>query len=189
MRNVRRARGVAAIAAAAVLLPAVGATADSADTEVTFEVTGTSTDLSISTAADSATLAVDGGVAAGQLPATTIVDSRSATELTWSVQVAATDFALDEEVKVAAGAGHVYLEAAEVVAANASATYMEILAAEAEPGLNDLGSPYTLMTGTRLLSLLGTGSISYTPSMKVTIPEGQLGGSYRGTVTQTVSGS
>jgi hypothetical protein len=206
MSRPRRARLLAGLAAVAVFVPTVGASAaDAGDVDVSFTVEAASAGLSIDVAAGSVSLAPDGdGVFApgasqsfsGLLPATTVTDQRGGLLQAWTVNVSATDFAHEDHVP----GDPDYGDASMVVdASNARAyfdveaveditfgllTGMTVTGAELALGVNDLGTPYTLIAGT---TPLGNGSVTYTPSITVDVPAGTPAGTYTGTVTQTVS--
>lgn len=187
VRSARHVRLVAALAALAVLIPAVGASSDG-ETTVSFEVAGTS-GLSISTAAATATLTEVDGVASGALPETTITDARGGLlELTWNVTASGTSYVHSAGNTISAAEGHVYLPLTAVTELTDLQGLTPLLF-EPEIGENRLDAPYSLLSGTSLLGSLGSGYLTYTPAMSVTIPDGQFPGTYTGTVTQTVSAS
>ncbi len=198
---------LATVAAAALALPAVAASAeDPGSTTVSFEVEGsTSTNLSIAIADSSATLAVADGVASGELPATTVTDTRSSlldVGNTWNVQVSTDDhfWRTGDDVDTFAvlrNRAHVYLPAENTVDSLLGGLDLEV--SETSEGTNRLGPDeetqtedlpghsYTLIAGTSTLNLSGQSEHRYTPQMVVDVPGGQAEGTYEGTVMQTVS--
>ena len=192
--------------ALAALLPAAVASADSpsADTDVSFEVADYNGDLFLSLDGTAATLSPDGGSLLdaggdgdvyGALPETTVTDDRGGLSSTWSVSVSGTDlvhqlydaeadgFDMDELV-VGAEQARVYLPVENLDSlTNLFNMSLGGGTLEGDTGAN-LGAPYTLVSGT---TLLGTGSFTYTPHMHVEVPANTPGGTYEGTVTQTVS--
>jgi hypothetical protein len=204
MSRPHRARVVAALAALAVLVPAVGASA-AGDVDVSFTVEAAAGALWIDVASGTTTLEpVGDGIFApgadqsftGSMPETTVTDQRGGLLRTWTVNVSATDFTHeahdpadpdhdDPALVVAASNARAYFGAASVdELVLGTVTGMTVTQAELVAGTNHLGSPYTLIGGT---TPLGNGSVTYTPSITVDVPAGTPAGTYTGTVTQTVS--
>ncbi|MFP5310328.1 MAG: hypothetical protein ACLGIR_12220 [Actinomycetes bacterium] len=190
------------LAAAALLLVPVGATAS--DTTVSFTVAASGSGLSVSQAGGTASLASGGsnpvfdalaaGTVTGSLPATTVTDQRGTLLGAWTVNVSGTDFVngADATVTVARSNARVYLDAANLAGLTTTLggalSGMTLTSAELTAGTNNLGSNagagYTLIAGT---TAVGNGSVTYTPAMQVTVPAATPAGTYTATVTQTVS--
>jgi hypothetical protein len=192
----------ASLAASALLLVPVGATAS--DTTVTFTVAASGSGLSVSQAASTATLqsggsnpafdALNAGAVTGSLPATTVTDQRGTLAGTWTVTVSGTNFVNGASSSVTVGRSNarVYLDAANLsgltTTLGGALNGMTLTAAELTAGTNNLGANggagYTLISGS---TTLGNGSVTYTPAMSVTVPAATPAGTYTATVTQTVS--
>lgn len=200
MRYARHTRSLAALAGLAVLVPAVGASAaDTGDVTVELTVAGASSGgLSIEIASGTAALSgTPGDRVDVALPQSTIRHTQNGS---WAVQVAGTDLLHGEEagVMVPSGAMSAYLPYVDLASTISNLTSLSLNMTVTggsfggPDGLlvgDDLGAPYNLVTGTTSLNILGTARMSYTPRLGVQIPSDQLGGTYGGTVTQTISAS
>lgn len=216
MRPVR-ARSLTVLIAAAMAVPAAGASAQ-VTADVEFEVTGTaaSTDLSIAFADGNTTATVPalatgtaGTTLSGALPATIVTDARpSVVGDQWIVQVSTGEhFWNVEETEPALTAGtfavlrnraHVYLPTTSTVT-NVLGGALTLGTHELSGGDNRLGPQeeagttitanhsYTLVSGTSAPNLLGTNRYGYTPQVDIAVPAGQAPGTYAGTITQTLS--
>ena len=198
----RKLLAATSLAATALLLVPVGATAS--DTTVSFTVAASGSGLSVSQAGGTASLASGGsnpvfdalsaGAVTGSLPATTVTDRRGTLLGAWTVTVSGTNFVngSDASVTVPRSNARVYLDAANLAGLTTTLggalSGMTLTSAELTAGTNNLGSNagagYTLIAGT---SALGNGSVTYTPAMQVTVPAATPAGTYTATVTQTVS--
>ncbi len=194
-------RRIAAATGAAAMLAAMTATgAVAADTEVTFVVLASGSGLSIGQSSSTASIDDGGsdptfdpasaGSVSGDLPTTTVTDVRGTLAAAWTVSVVGEAFAnaTDGAVTVAATNSHAYIDVADapalVTLLGGALDGMLITGGEFNVGVNDLGSSYTLLSGT---TTLGDGSVAFTPAIDVTIPSGTPAGSYSATITQTVS--
>jgi hypothetical protein len=189
----------ATIAVAVMVVGAAGS-AVAADDEVTFTIQASGSGLSL--AASGATTTIDdggsdpifsatsAGSVVGAMNAVTVTDQRGALLAGWSVNVSGEAWAntSDPGVTIPASDGRVYLDAADlpglVTLLGGALTGMTLTSAELSVGANNLGSAYTLIAGT---TPLGNGSVTYTPTVAVTIPADTPAGTYSATVTQTVS--
>jgi hypothetical protein len=195
----------AGAAALGLLLPASAASAqDAAETDVSFEVADYDGDLFLEVAGTEATLTADGGglldagggdVVSGDLPTTTVTDQRGGLSTNWSVSVTGTDLQHTSyeggtdgfdmaELIVSAEHARVFLPVTDLsVLTNLTGMSLGGGTLEGDTGAN-LGEEYPLVQGT---TLLGNGTFTYTPRMEVDVPDNTPGGTYTGTVTQTVS--
>jgi hypothetical protein len=168
-----------ALAFAALTASAAGAAgASTGPTAVTFTVvTGT---LSITTpdAANFGTTTVGASSVSGSLGTVTVSDSRSGTARGWTATVSSTDFI------TGSGTGNQDIPAANVSyspgLATASSGIVTVLA-----GLGGaLGSAKTAFTAS-LES--GSTSVSWNPTVTVTLPATIVAGTYTGTITHSVA--
>ncbi len=202
MRSTTTRALIATLTAGAML--AVPAMATAADTTVTFTVASSGT-LAIGQTASTATLtdalnpgnslgysATLPGVVTGSLPKTTVTDTRGTLAGAWTVAVVATGAFTNQSngaITIPASAGRAYIDAATlpamVTALGSDLNGTVAVSAELAPvGVNNLGTSYTLISGT---TTLGNGSAAYTPAVSVTVPAATPAGTYEATVRQTVS--
>jgi hypothetical protein len=172
--------------------PAFAATSGS--TNVTFAL-GSSSGLAISIPSNadvdlgSATSNILGTSVSGSLHPTTVTDSRGSLLAPWTVTVASTGFTGSGSAAgrtFAASNASVYLDAVStltnVVALATGGLVPTSFASQVTPvALSSLGG--TLLAGTTT----GSGSITYTPDISISIPANTVAGTYTGAVTQTVS--
>jgi hypothetical protein len=183
----------AAVSLGSTALMAVPAfAANTGSTNVTFALSGTGLAISIPSNADidlgTATTNVLGTTASGSMNPTTVTDTRGAIAAAWGVTVSSTGFV---------GSG---TAAGQSLAPGNAQMYVNVLDLTTLVGLATGGlvptsvalvaTPVTLSSGgVSLLSGLttGSGTITYTPAIKVTIPASTVAGTYTAAVTQTVS--
>ncbi len=198
MRRTLRTTLAATAVVGLLAIPVAGANANS--NSVSFTV-ATSSTLSVANSNGAVTLQ-DGGSnpmfdvlnansVSGSLPATTVTDERGTLAGAWTVSVAsdgAWENQADTSVTVAASNARVYLNAADLstlsTALDAVTGGMVLTGAELTAGTNNLGSSYTLLSGT---TTLGNGSLTYTPAIDITIPAATPAGTYEAVVNQTIS--
>jgi hypothetical protein len=163
-------------------------------TNVTFTV-GASSGLSLSVPSNtdvdlgSATSNILGTSVTGTLHPTTVTDTRGALLAAWTVTVSTTGFTGSGGAagqSLAAGQGAMYLDTVStltnVIALATGGLVPTTFTSAATPvTLSSVGG--TLLAGTTT----GSGNITYTPALKVTIPASTVAGTYSGSVTQTVS--
>ncbi|MDX6286298.1 MAG: hypothetical protein QOG53_1783 [Frankiales bacterium] len=164
-----------------------------ASTNVTFTLGGSGLALSVPSNTDvdlgSATSNVLGTTVSGALHSTTVTDTRGQLAAAWTVTVASTGFTGSGTAagqSLAAGQAGMYLDAVTTLA-NAVALATGGLI---PTSITTLATPVTLSSagGTLMAgTTTGSGSITYTPGIKVTIPASAIAGTYSGAVTQTVS--
>lgn len=190
----RRQLTATVLAASALLATAVPVGA--ADVIVDFTVSASAGGLSVSTASGTDVLAgattslLSTASISDTLPAVTVTDNRGALGGgAWTVGVGSTSFVnqSDNGITIPASAGRVYVNTANIVTGTLAGVLggMVVVAGESAVPVNDLGTPYTLLSGTTLPLL--TGSVTITPTMDVTVPQNAAVGTYRGTVTYTTS--
>ena len=185
-------------------LLAVPAMATASDTTVTFTIAASGTLAIDQGLTPSATLTnkVDAGqnlgyssslagIVTGTLPETTVTDTRGSLVAAWTVDVVAMGDWLnstDNAITVGAEQGRAYIAVADtaalVTAVALNPTDGLLTGGEFTVGVNDLGTEYTLLSGT---STTGNMSIAYTPTVDITIPAATPAGEYTATVQQTVS--
>ena len=162
-----------------------------ATTNVTFDL-GSSSGLSISVPSNNdvdlgdATSNVLGTSVAGALRSTTVTDTRGSLLAAWTVTVSNTAFT---------GSG---TAAGETLPANKASMYIDgvttlanvvglaaggLIPTSAALSVAPVASGGTLLAGTTT----GSGNITYTPGVSISIPAATVAGTYAGSVTQTVS--
>jgi len=163
-----------AVAAVVAILPAGAASADSANTTVTFALTGGSLNISAPATADLGSAATTATTVSGPLGTVTVNDSRGMLAAVWTATVSTTDFTTGSGSNTASISG-------------ANVTYTPGLAkgnalTVPTPGLLNL--PLPVMTATAV----GNNTASWTPTLTVLLPgSGAVAGTYTGTVTHSVS--
>jgi hypothetical protein len=185
--------GLTALCASPALAAGGCSSGCAGSTNVTFSVAGAGLSLSVPANTDvdlgSATSNVLGTTVTGALHPTTITDTRGALLGAWTVTVSSAGFsgsgtALGQSI--AAGQGVMYLDTVStltnVVALATGGLVPTSFTSAATPVTLSSGGG-TLLAGTTT----GSGSITYTPALKVTIPASTVAGTYTGAVTQTVS--
>jgi hypothetical protein len=190
--------GASTIALSAVLTtPAFAAGGCSSNcagsTNVTFSVGGSGLSLSVPSNTDvdlgSATSSILGTSVTGSLHPTTVTDTRGQLAAAWTVTVSSSGFtgsgtALGQSL--GAGQAVMYLDAVNNLANVIALATGGLLPTT----ITTLATPVTLSSGGGTLlagTTTGSGSITYTPDIKVTIPASTVAGTYAGAVTQTVS--
>lgn len=194
-----RRKAVAIFAAAASLaasgmLATPAFAANSGSTNVTFSL-GSSSGLSVSIPSNAdvdlgaATTNVLGTSVTGSLHPTTVSDTRGQALAPWTVTVSSNGFTGSGTAaghSLAAGNASVYLDAvstlSNVVALATGGLLPTSFASQLTPATLSSGGS-TLLAGTTT----GSGSITYTPDISITIPANTVAGTYTGAVTQTVS--
>jgi hypothetical protein len=163
----------------ASLAAVVPGTANAADTNVTFSLTGGSLTL---TAPASATLTAAGALGvtgtsvSGQLGSTTVSDERGALTHSVTVTMSSTNFS--------DGAGNSVAATNATGYSGVATTSGVAVAVPTATGQALSGTGSTILT---LNSVIGSGGATYNPTVDVTIPAGTVAGNYSGTVTQTAS--
>lgn len=208
LRKTLAAAGALAIAGG-MLAASPSQAAQSDTTTVTFQVNGGL--LTLTQAANTATLTSGGGAAnllaggdavSGTLPAVTVSDGRSGT-VGFSVNIDSGDFTttgLDTTPSTADDGTILDDNGTAYVSATGLGTVTGLLngslvttASQAAPvSLNNAGgtivSTLNALGSLPLLGgVLGTHSVTYTPTVSVVVPANAVAGTYTGTVTQTAS--
>jgi hypothetical protein len=195
-REIPRKAIACALAAAAIgttSLLASPALASSASTNVTFALSGAGLSISVPSNADvdlgTATTNILGTTASGALHPTTVSDTRGLVAASWTVTVSSAGFTGSGTAaghSLAAGQATMYLDAVStltgVVALATGGLVPTSAALQATPATLSSGGA-TLLAGTTT----GSGSITYTPDISISIPANTVAGTYAGAVTQTVS--
>jgi hypothetical protein len=190
----RKALALGTAAASIAGMVAFAAPAGAQDTAVNFTLTGGGLSLSVPTnpavTLNSGTLNVGALSVTAALNPTTVTDNRGQLLGSWKVQVSGSDYVNPSATSgytIPKANGAMYIDVANAaalvgtgglvttgVATSANKASLTAVAAGSEP---------TLVNGTTA----GTGSLTYTPSLSVTIPAQATAGTYSGTVTQTAS--
>lgn len=177
------AAGLGALAFATATLTGLAPSADAAlvgNTTVTFTIqAGVLAIASTGSAALSNATATSGGTSVtGALGATTVTDARAALAGTWSVTATATDFT-DDALSIAKANASVYSGAATATTGTVVFTPTLVALPTSMAGSGGvIGSA---------VGVLGASSVTYNPTMSVTIPTTTQAGDYSGTFTQTVA--
>jgi hypothetical protein len=192
------ALATAAVGTSALLAsPAFAACSDSsctASTNVTFSLGGSS-GLAISVPSNttvnlgSATSNILGTSVSGSMHPTTVTDTRGQLLAPWTVTVSSTGFTGSGSAagqSIAAGQATMYLDTVTTLASVVALATGGLL----PTSFASVATPVTLTSGG--VSLLagtttGSGTITYTPDIAVSIPATAVAGTYTGAVTQTVS--
>ena len=194
----RRKTLALAVAAASLgasgLLASPAFAATSGSTNVTFALGGGSgLSISIPNNSDvdlgSATSNLLGTSATGSLHPTTVTDTRGQLLAPWTVTVSSTGFSGSGSAagqSFSAGNATLYLDTvstlANVIALATGGLLPTSFASQAVPVTLSSGGG-TLLAGTTT----GSGAITYTPDIHISIPANTVAGTYTGAVTQTVS--
>jgi hypothetical protein len=188
------ALGVSAICATPALAAGGCSSNCASSTNVTFNV-GASSSLSLSVpsnadvALGSATSSVLGTSVTGSLHPTTITDTRGQLLAAWTVSVSSTGFTGSGTAagqSLAPGNATMYLDAVSTLANAVALATGGLIPTSVTTQL----TPVTLSSGGGTLmagTTTGSGSITYTPDISVSIPANTVAGTYAGAVTQTVS--
>lgn len=192
------ALGTAAASLAGMVAFAAPASA-TGDTAVNFTLTAGGLSLSLpsnnAVTLNSGQLNVGAASVSAALNATTVTDNRGALLGNWKVQVSGSDYVnstTGSAYTIPKANGSMYIDVADVTALVATlaptggmlVTGGATQAAPASLATPATGSPLpTLVNGTTA----GSGSVTYTPTLSVSIPAAATAGTYSGTVTQTAS--
>jgi hypothetical protein len=165
-----------ALTPALALLPSP---AQAGSTNVTFTLTGGTLTLSAPTTASlsTAALAVGGTSVSGTLGNTTVTDTQGAVAHTDTVNMSSTDFTSTNGTITKSNAGGY-----SGVPSAVSGVGVPVPTASAQTIGAAGGATILQLTG-----VIGSASVTYNPTVDVTIPANAVAGAYSGTVTQTVS--
>jgi hypothetical protein len=185
--------GASALAAGPAFAAGGCASNCAASTNVTFDVTGAGLSLSVPSNADvdlgTATSNILGTTVSGSLHPTTVTDTRGQVLAAWTVTVSSNGFTGSGTAagqSLAAGQASMYLDAVSTLANVTALATGGLLPTSFTTQL----TPVTLSSGGGTLlagTTTGSGSITYTPDISVSIPADTVAGTYTGAVTQTVS--
>ncbi|GAB2642664.1 hypothetical protein ABI214_13465 [Prescottella soli] len=164
------------VAAAGLLVPAtVANAANSANTDVTFVITGMGGSLSLITGGPVGTIVPGSGGASGTLTTVTVTDSRDGSGRAWTASASSTDF-VGPNMTIPKSA----------VSYNATAVAGGLLGGNlASTGAQSLDAPKAVVNRTGLN--WPTEIITWTPALKVDYQGGAPIGTYAGTVTVSVA--
>lgn len=184
---------------------AVAAAPASADTtSATFTLSTGGLSLSVATnptvnLGGSNVLAVGARTVAAALNSTTVTDSRGLLLSSWKVQVTGSDWVTGaatttdatDDYTIPKANGNMYVDVADAAALTLSGALgglvVSQVATAAAPGnlaaVPQGGTAPTLVAGTTA----STGTLTYTPTLSVTVPAAAIAGTYSGSVVQTAS--
>ena len=176
MRKLLLAPALVAVVSSLVLQ----GSAEAADTAVTFTVSAGALSLSgaPSAALSNATATVAGTSVSGQLGSTTVTDNRAAAAGAWSVSVSSTNFT------AAGGLSIAKAQASAYSGISTATTGVSVFVPTTAANPVNLGSAGTIASAT---GILGSSTVTYNPTLTVTIGNSVQAGDYSGTVTQTVA--
>jgi hypothetical protein len=184
-RTMRKQLAALVIAGTAVAGLAVAPTAQAADTNTSFALTGGA--LSVSVPANAtitgAATSVGGQALTGALGAVQVTDARGSLVATWTASVDGSDFTTGEGE-----------EAAEIVpddeidywSGAATATTGVVVATPGQAlaiNAQDLSASRTAMGGVGV----GNNTATWNPTVIVNVPAGNVAGTYTGTITHSVA--
>lgn len=190
----RKALALGTAAASLAGMVAFAAPAGAEATAVNFTLTGGGLSLTDASNAavtlNSAALSVGASTVTAALHATTVTDNRGQLLGNWKVQVSGSDYVNPSATAgytIPKANGSMFIDVADATALVGTGgmvtTGVATSANKASLAAVAAGSEPTLVSGTTA----GTGSLTYTPSLSVTIPAQATAGTYSGTVTQTAS--
>lgn len=180
-------------------LAVVAAPAGADTTNANFTLTGGGLSLSVPTNPTvnlSSSLAIGSVQVAGALNPTTVTDQRGSLLASWKVQVTGSDFVTGasttgttaDDYTIPKANANMYIDVAELTALVPTGG-MVVSSAALTANKANLAAPATPAEAPTLIAgtTAGNGSITYTPSIAVTIPAAAIAGTYSGSVVQTAS--
>ena len=195
----RKAFTLGASAAILVGLAVAAAPAGANTTNATFTLTGGGLSLSVPTNPTvnlSSGLAIGSVQVAGALNPTTVTDQRGSLLASWKVQVTGSDFVTgasttgttDDDYTIPKANANMYIDVSALTALLPTGG-MVVTSAALTANKANLAEPATAADAPTLIAgtTAGNGSITYTPSLSVTIPAQAVAGTYSGSVVQTAS--
>lgn len=152
-------------------------TGDTGDTATTFTLTGGALSISAPQTADLGSATVASPTVSGQLGNVTVDDTRGSLVANWTAKVSATDFTT--------GAG----SPAETITKDGLAYVAGAAVSSTGTGAFAPGVSGPLGLQLTAYSHVGTGvnSVTWNPSVTITVPVGKVAGTYTGTITHSVS--
>ena len=156
---------------------AVTAPGADADTTVTFAVTSGALTMTAPDTADLGTGA-PGTTIVGQLGAVTVTDNRALLTATWTVTASSTDFT------TGAGTPAETIPAADVGYAAGTITTTGTITATGHDLATLSAKPAMVVAGT---AGVGNNTATWNPTLDVAVPSAAVGGTYTGTLTQSVA--
>ena len=169
------AASAAVTSTAAVNAPAPGGPGDP-DTTVTFAVTSGELTMTAPVSADLGSGA-PGTTITGEIGAVTVTDDRALLSAAWTASASSTDFTTG-----AATANETIPATDATYSPGTITTTGTITATPTEITLDD--EPQTVVTGT---AGVGNNTASWDPTLAVDVPAQAVGGTYTGTLTQSVA--
>jgi hypothetical protein len=175
MRSITRLAAVTATALAAVAATAVPAMASGSPTTTTFSLSAGALSVSAPGTANLGTAAVGATSISGQLGSVTVTDNRGLLVGTWTASVVSTDFVNGTSTIPAGNA----LYTAGLATTTGTVTL-------AVPGLGVLSNS-TPVVAQASVSLLGSDTATWNPTILVTLPTTAVAGTYTATITHSVA--
>lgn len=194
----RKAITLGTSAAILVGLAVAAAPAGADTTSATFTLTGGGLSLSVPTNPAvnlSSGLAIGSVQVAGALNPTTVTDQRGSLLAGWKVQVTGSDFVTGasttettDDYTIPKANVSMYIDVAAVTDLLPTGG-MVVTSAALAANKASLAAPATAADAPTLIAgtTAGSGSITYMPSLSVTIPAQAIAGTYSGSVVQTAS--
>jgi hypothetical protein len=172
-------RALAVISTATLAAGLAAAPAGAADTTTTtFELTAAG-GLSISApeTADLGKVPVGSGSISGSLGPVKVTDDRGTLEVPWIATVASSDFTTGKQTAAET------VPAANVLYTPGSPTAKSPATGVFVPSVAALGLPLPVYTGVAV----GNNSVTWNPTVLITLPAQAVAGTYTGTITHSVS--
>jgi hypothetical protein len=167
--------GTATLAAGLAASPA-GA-ADTTTTTTTFTVTGGALSISAPTSANLGSVATGTLSISKELGHVTVTDERGALDALWTATVASSDFTTGTKTAAETVPAANVLYTPGLPTAQSPATGVFV------PSVGALGLPLPVYTGVAL----GNNSVTWNPTVRITLPPQAVAGTYTGTITHSVS--
>ena len=170
--------GLLGLAALAVPATAQAATVD--DTPTTFSITAGEMALTVPVSADLGTVAIGAASVQAQLGAVEVSDQRASTDGGWTASVVSSDFGIGTTPTPAET-----IPAADVAYTSGSATATTGTGTFTPGG--SAGAIDTAQTAFSAASEVGAATVTFNPTITVTLPSAVVAGDYSGTITHSLA--
>ena len=173
----RHVRG-AAFVSAVMLTVAIGGPAEASDTTTTFALTGGSLSISAPSSAAFDPAATGSTTVSGNLGNVTVTDNRGTLLGTWTASASSTDFTTGG----ATAAETVGKANVAYASGLGTSTGVGVFAGSLVPSMT--AGNHTVFTGT---GVTGNNSVTWNPTITISLPGSAVAGTYSGTITHSVS--
>jgi hypothetical protein len=170
-------RALAVISTATLATGLAATPAGAANTGTTFTITGGALSVSAPTSADLGSVAVGSLAISKKLGDVTVTDERGALTAAWTATVASTDFTTGTKTaaETVPAANVLYTPGLPTAQSPATGVFL--------PTPGALGLPLPVYTGVAV----GNNSVTWNPTVTITLPAQAVAGTYTGTITHSVS--